>query len=527
MKSVLLLISISLSLFSSAAQAQNINLSQGNVFDGEPYLAINPNDDQHLVVAWMGYVPLAQISIKTKTSLDGGQTWSTATNVPHTNSLFGSADPSLGFDNDGNVFLTYVDFQASIDSGFVYVRKSIDGGLSWGDPVTAIHMHSDGDSHPIDRPWMAIDNSGGPNDGNIYVTSMPPLTIGFIPPPYHPYFARSIDGGGSFEPWRYVDTTGFLVGSFIPGPMPAPAVGPDGTVHVAYPSWETNQSLIPQMFVASSTNGGLGFEYKTIYSSAQAFSDSLAKKGYLLRVDPSDADHLAFLHLNNPHGDGDVYIRESFDGGANWSSGLRLNDDPIGNIRMQDLVWADFDTDGDLVVSWRDRRNATDSTYTTETEIWATVRPKDSTDFLPNFPISDALVLHDSILEGAGNDFMNVQLENDLISAVWGDMRNGFMNIWFAQFSLEGVVNSVRKISSEAIPDVEIYPNPSTDGITVKGEGIRGVQLMDAAGRRVSLNMQQVNSNESLIDLTDLPKGSYILLLETQEGRVSKNVTKQ
>ncbi len=34
---------------------QNQNISLGNVFDGEPYITINPNNSQHMVVAWMGY----------------------------------------------------------------------------------------------------------------------------------------------------------------------------------------------------------------------------------------------------------------------------------------------------------------------------------------------------------------------------------------------------------------------------------------------------------------------------------------
>ena len=35
--------------------AQNINLSEGLFFEGEPFIALNPNDNQHLVVAWMGF----------------------------------------------------------------------------------------------------------------------------------------------------------------------------------------------------------------------------------------------------------------------------------------------------------------------------------------------------------------------------------------------------------------------------------------------------------------------------------------
>ncbi len=98
------------------------------------------------------------------------------------------------------------------------------------------------------------------------------------------------------------------------------------------------------MLLASSENGGVGFDHNVVYASAESFTDSLAKKAYLLRADPSDADHLAFLHLDIIHGDADVYLRESFDGGENWQNGVRVNDDPVGNNRMQDLVWADFDS---------------------------------------------------------------------------------------------------------------------------------------------------------------------------------------
>jgi hypothetical protein len=53
--------------------AQNTNISNGFVFDGEPYLAINPNNPQHMVVAWMGFKMSNQIVIKTKVSFNGGQ----------------------------------------------------------------------------------------------------------------------------------------------------------------------------------------------------------------------------------------------------------------------------------------------------------------------------------------------------------------------------------------------------------------------------------------------------------------------
>lgn len=41
--------------FAITCFAQNINVSNGIVFDGEPNLAVNPNNTQNLVIAWMSY----------------------------------------------------------------------------------------------------------------------------------------------------------------------------------------------------------------------------------------------------------------------------------------------------------------------------------------------------------------------------------------------------------------------------------------------------------------------------------------
>ena len=59
--------------------------------------------------------------------------------------------------------------------------------------------------------------------------------------------------------------------------------------------------------------------YNTVYIAPTFFSDSLAKKAGLLRVNPVNDNHLIFLSIGNDHGDGDVFIRESFDAGINWS----------------------------------------------------------------------------------------------------------------------------------------------------------------------------------------------------------------
>lgn len=514
-----------LSAFFVKAQVPNENISNGMFFDGEPYVAVNPNNHRHIVVAWMGAANF-KIAIKTTTSFDGGESWSSPAVLPHMSPSFGSADPSLGFDNNGNLYCCYVDFSKVVDSGAVYVAKSTDGGLNWNSPVKAIDMHADGQQRPIDRPWMAVDATNGPYSGNVYVTSMPPLTFGPIPPPYHPYFTRSTDGGGSFMPWRYLDTTGFLAGSQIPGPMPSPVVGPDGRFHASYPSYVPSQNLLPIGILATSSDGGNSISHQSNFAITSGFSDTSAKRASLLRVDPSDPNHLLVVYLATPNGDADVFIRETFDGGQNWGAEQRVNDDPVGNNRMQDMVWAAFGENGDLVVTWRDRRNGTDSTYQTPTEQYAAFRHRDSTNFSKNFRLSDTQISYDVILEEAGNDFMCVDLSEDTITAVWGDVRSGIVTIYMYRASAnEGPVSS-NAIVEETIPYFDYAPNPFDDQISISTKGLEKVAVFKMNGSMVMEENLDFPADEYTLRFNDLPAGNYILHAQTAFGKASQLIIK-
>ena len=507
-------------LFSDIFYGQNQNISNGNIFDGEPYIAVDPSNSQHLVVAWMGYFPYTKAYIKTKVSFDGGNSWSKLNSIPHTNLLYGSADPSLAFDNAGNVFLSFIDFDKNSASGGLFVVKSTDGGLTWGNPVEVINTNSD-TQKPIDRPWISIDRSGGDYDGNIYITTMPPVVFGYLPPPYHPYLIVSTDAGNSFNQWKYIDSTGWLAGDYIRQPMAANCVAVNGTFYAVYPSYVPSQNVLPQYIIASSTNAGNTFSYHSVFSSSSTVNDSLAKKGYLILSDPTDANHLVFVYLYVTYGDIDVFMRESYDGGITWGNPVRVNDDPIANNRMQDLLWGDFDDDGDLVITWRDRRNGTDSTYETGYEIWGSYRNKDSVDFSANFRISDSLIAYDNILAYAGNDFMCVKFVNDTLYAVWGDTRNGKLNIWFQKTDVRGNITAVKQIQNENIPVVNIFPNPVRSRITIEAKGIKNIIIYDTTGQIVG-NFGKTN----IIDLSNFATGNYFIKIITTQGVVSKKIMK-
>ena len=511
---------LTLLLFMSIAGifAQNVDLSDGLYFDGEPYLSIDPHNSNHIVVAWIGFTPGYPTGIKVKTSFDRGNSWSASTFLPHISSLMHSADPSIAFDTAGYVYACYIDFNELIDSGQIVVSRSPDGGLTWGSPSRVMGGHDDGTKTPIDRPWFCIN----PVSNHFYVTSKP---APWILPPNRAYFRTSSDEGVTWQPWRYIDTTGYLIGNLIAAPMITPAVGSDGAVHCVYPTYLASQNILPGFIHASSTTDGATFSYHGLYYSATPANDSFAKTGYHLAVDPTNPQHLVFNCLGKPNGDLDVYIMQSTNGGTSWTTPQRVNDDPISNGKMQDMTWCGFDINGDLIVGWRDRRDAPGTGYKQPSETWGAILRKDSINFTANFKISDTLSEFSAkYLDTSGNDFMNIELRNDTMYAVWGDVRDSVLNVWFNMKGM-GTPSSTTGIllTDGAIPAVNIYPDPAHDVLYISGEKVNEVTITNMKGQLIT----HETVNRQMIDILSLTPGVYIIQLYTSKGTATQRFIKE
>jgi hypothetical protein len=525
MRILLCFVSLTLSWFSFG---QNVNVSGVNVFDGEPYLTIDPSNPQHLVAAWMGAQFGQKVTIKSAYSNDGGLTWSTPIWQPHQVANNSSADVSLGYDLNGNLYMSYIDYDnENFTNGGIFVRRSTNGGQTWGAAVEAISSLDCPDKLCVDRPWMVIDRSGGPLDGKIYVTSMNADQPTLVIPPYNPYLAVSTDNGTSFNTPRYLDTLNYYAGSTITQPMPSPTVTANGTFMAIYPSYEpATQGPFAHLYIAKSTTAGVNIDHIDAYTgTGNTITNPYLKKGSLFKSDPSDANHLAYFFLRETSGDVDIYFMESFNGGTTWTAQQRINQDPVGTGKLQDLVWADFDQDGDLAVCWRDRRNATATGYNVETEIFCAVRYKDSTDFSPDFAITDTQVAHDIVLEGKGNDFMNVQFLNDTIYAVWGDVRTGNLSIYLNKIAVASGTSSISTITKEELTPTAVYPNPANEQIRLVHyfKSDRYV-VFDGTGRPV---LKGRKFPEEGIDILKLLPGSYTLILEDEEWQFTTSFIKE
>lgn len=501
-------------VFISDFYSQNINVSGNEIFDGEPFLSIDPANQQHLVVAWMGVELGQKITINSSVSEDGGLTWSSPVWRPHQVADNSSADVSLGYDNNGNLFMAYIDYDnVNFLNGGIYVSKSVDGGYTWEPSVEAISIADCPNKLCVDRPWMVVDRSGGLNDGVIYITTMNADQPSLVIPPYNPYLSVSVDAGNTFLTPRFLDTLDYLAGSTIKQPMPSPVVTSDGEFIAIYPSYEPlAQGPFAHLFLGRSITAGADLFHTDAYSgTGNTITDPNLKKGSLLKSDPSNPDHLAYFFLRQVSTETDIYFMESFDRGQTWSAQTRVNQDPVGNGKLQDLVWADFDLDGDLVICWRDRRSASGTGYSQNTEIYGVVRWHGNSSFETDFTISDQSVSHQSILEGSGNDFMSVRLLNDTLYTVWGDVRTGNLSVYLNKKALVSGIQSVSMIHGDQ-KEVLIYPNPTDNEIHLKNDVLAEEFNVTSADGKVLMK----GYNTTTIDVKSLLKGSYNIELKVK-----------
>jgi len=65
-----------------------------------------------------------------------------------------------------------------------------------------------------------------------------------------------------------------------------------------------------------------------------------------------------------------------------------------------------------------------------------------------------------------------------------------------------------------------VYPNPATDAITVKAEGLVEVRIYNTIGRFMQLDFSANLQNEALLEVGALARGNYILHAEYSDGSI-------
>lgn len=467
-------------IITSKAQFPNVRVSTNTYDQSEMAIAVSPLNGNLLLGSWNDFriTPNTFSQAGFGRSTDGGDTWQEGILPAPSNqsSYIYGFDPSVAFDRYGNAFYGYIatSYSNYLNDylGATYVAKSTDGGANWIN--TNIRQVSTA-TIKQDKPFIAIDNTGGARDGRIYV-SWTDFSSGS-----NIKFAYSSDHGVTFS----ITTLGSKTGSpgpsayaapskdtaagqplytFVQGSMPA--VAPNGDVYVIWMENNTTGDNTSSFKIRKSTDGGVTF------GTTQTGPSYTYQKQLIGLADIRNFPSLAVapngdlcLVYTNRISSSDIrrriHFSKSTNGGSTWSTPILLWEP--GTNGWQFFPSITIDPTGRLNIAFM----CTDNTLTLA-DAYLTV----STDNGASFGLLKKVSSQSSNPRNASwtHHYMGVASisATNKVFELWTDYRNGNPDPYFqaltnvvapviASYNMVGVPNVVDNFAKSAV-----YPTALT-----------------------------------------------------------------
>jgi len=383
----------------------NVKVSDdpGSGSQNEPYIVVDQNG-----ILYEGWNDnrFGNYHLGFSRSLDNGLTWSPNTflNEP---TFPSQGDPCLAVDNGGNVYYSILSFGNYSD---VFITKSTDQGNTWGPNV----LVSTNTPYTFeDREWFTVDGN------NVYCTF-----TSFASNWYYSdiRFARSTDGGASFQPWFKInDNTNYSYRNSA-----VPRVGPGGVIYVAWGI--DDRAGADGIYITKSTNGGVSFG-PNIHVIDVQFSTYTPWRCYPLPTLGVDkvGGNVYIAWTDDRYGNPDILFVRSTDGGNTFSSPIRVNDIATG---VQVMPWMEVDPYGIIHLVWYDTRSGG-----WNLDVYYASSSDGGLSFSPNVRVTDVATPGQSFI----GDFIGIAVDEANAHVSWSDNRNQTQDIYYSRASIQPV----------------------------------------------------------------------------------------
>jgi hypothetical protein len=444
-------------------------------------------------------------------STDGGQTWSSSLlpGYPGDTSPQGmssplhrsnaTSDPVLAFDRMGNLYYAglVLNISAAGPGGngpavnvVTFVAKYINDGATYSNVTLIVG--------PInhDKPWITVDNSGGPSDGNVYLVFDANLTA---TSPFATLLTRSTDGGKTFSPPFYVP-------SDHTGELPGVTVDPAGNVYVSSDAFDPiTEANLNYIQVSKVINGGTSLvqNVKAVNPADWVTSGSTIGANFRAFTIPqmaADASGVYLVFDDLRLGNSSVFIIRSTDGGTSWTAPLRVNDELGGQHFFPTIA-----VSGGIVnVAWYDSRLNT-ATPITNLDVYYSNSIDGGVSFSPNVRVTNVSFNPEIVLRTDGpypdqfypfiGDYVGIAATSINAYPLWADNR-------FACDTFDTVYSSCVDqdafTAAISLPDYAITANPTTQTIMQGASGASNLTLTSLNGFQGSVNVTSSSSPSGL-----------------------------
>ncbi len=448
-----------------------INSDTTAELQNEEQVVVNPTDPDNLVATWRDF-RLGYRRVGVGYTFDAGITWTDFLLVEPAYPR--QSDPGITVDRFGNFYIVVLSYTGNTsEPNGLFVFKSEDGGVTWSDPVAAI------DAVPgvfEDKELMACDRTGGPHDGNLYVSwaRFWDTTIMNV---------RSIDGGATYEsPVVVSDQTGVQ--------WPVPVVGPGGVLYVAWVHYWPDQIRIDRSFDGGATFGS-DITVVDVYDAQTELNGGVGTFAFpAMDCDITGGPHHGRLYvafMDRMYGDNDVFLTYSDDQGVSWSDPLRINDDFLGTGADQFHPWLTVSNDGVVNVIFYDRRHDPSNFLM---DLFLAQSFDGGASFEQNIRVTT--VSSDptagSARAGLIGEYIGLAAATaDRVHPVWTDTRLGHQDVFTA--IVDETFVSVPETPVERLSLSAPHPNPARNAVALSYTAPAGsavdVSIVDVAGRVV------------------------------------------
>lgn len=506
---------------------ENFLIYPSPITQTEPVISINPVNPNLIAVS--GKTINTSTSFTSEgvyVSTNGGLSWSGSDTCKGQLLQNHGGDPQILVDKNGRLILTHIGlFILGLFSHF-----SDDLGQTWTSAFTISSQQ------PEDKGASAIDNSiNSPYYSRLYTTWVN-QTI-----PSNPLsFSWSTNSGVSWVAPLIINSNAVerSSGGFV-------RTGNNGYVYLC---WAGMSSVAPfiedSVGFALSTDGGNSWSQNKIIYDVNGIFGTLPSKGNIrvnglpqLAVDNSNGPRNGYIYIVTteknklPAGsDPDIILHYSSDAGSTWSPGIRVNQDPLNDGKIQYFPSLDIDSNGGINILYYDDRN----TSSDSAEVWLS-RSIDGGNSWKEQVVSDHRFKPKPIVGGASNyqgDHIALSSSGNKLYALWMDDFSGIYQIWMKILDL-----NILAVNDKPLPPLnfELYQNfpnpfnPETNiTFSIPQRSFASLKIYDLLGREKAVLLNnEINSGTHTIAFLpgkSLPSGIYIYTLQNGSSSISKKL---
>ncbi|MDZ4278755.1 MAG: sialidase family protein [Dehalococcoidia bacterium] len=403
-------------------------------------------------------------------SPDLGATWIDQGGIPQ------SGDPVLAVHEATGTF--YYAQLAFLSPGVrtIGVARSTDGCQTFPAIADASPLSANADDLQ-DKPWIAVDNTGGARDGDIYVCWTDITDPAILPPPADVRVSRSTDGGLTFTDEQVVSlpADAIPVGCYVD-------VGPGGEVYVTWANGDFGAGDFT-VRIRRSLDGGLAWGGAVQVNSAPVRYPGIDRivvcdpfrptlNGDIrmthqtwMAVDTTGGPFDGRIYVvwqHDPPGavdNSDVYFSSSADGGLTWSPQLQVAG---GTITDQFEPFVEVAGDGAVSIAWYDRRNDPANNY--NIDVYTTFSTNGGLTLHPLTRLTD--VSFPPITYGCYmGEYIAVAGDASNFYYAWGDNRNSDPDVYFDSVAVPQLKDPNGDPDNDTLPNVS-DPDDDNDGCT-------------------------------------------------------------